>query len=157
MNYPEHWSVPDHVPHERVVDFDYMNPPGAAEDVHLAWKVLHAGPDIVWSPYYGGHWIATRGEDIEAMQKDHTHFSHRHVSIPPVGRVQLAPLELDPPEHTAYRNLITPSFLPKAIASLEDDARALAIELIDKLAPRGDQGVFAGMAETDSRFRNSRR
>jgi cytochrome P450 len=138
MNYPEHWSVPDHVPHERVVDFDYMNPPGAAEDVHLAWKVLHAGPDIVWSPYYGGHWIATRGEDIEAMQKDHTHFSHRHVSIPPVGRVQLAPLELDPPEHTAYRNLITPSFLPKVIASLEDDARALAIELIDKLAPRGE-------------------
>ncbi|HEY3598905.1 MAG TPA: cytochrome P450 [Paraburkholderia sp.] len=138
MRYPESWSVPDHVSHDRVVDFDYMNPPGAAEDVHLAWKALHTGPDIVWSPYYGGHWIATRGEDIEAMQKDHTHFSHHSVNIPSLSQVQLVPLELDPPEHSAYRNLITPSFLPKAIASLEEDARALAIELIEKLAPRGE-------------------
>ena len=138
MRYPESWSVPDHVSHDRVVDFDYMNPPGATEDVHLAWKALHAGADIVWSPYYGGHWIATRGDDIEAMQKDHTHFSHHSVNIPSLSQVQLVPLELDPPEHSAYRNLITPSFLPKAIASLEEDARALAIELIETLAPRGE-------------------
>ncbi|RKE39132.1 cytochrome P450 [Paraburkholderia sp. BL23I1N1] len=138
MRYPENWSVPSHVPHDRVVDFDYMNPPGAAEDVHLAWKALHNGPDIVWSPYYGGHWIATRGDDIETMQKDHTHFSHRSVNIPSLSAVQLVPLELDPPEHTAYRNLITPSFLPKAIASLEEDARVLAVELIEKLTPRGE-------------------
>ncbi|MFT0170433.1 cytochrome P450 [Paraburkholderia mimosarum] len=132
------WTVPDHVPRELVIDFDYMNPPGAQDDVHLAWKSLHAGPDIVWSPYYGGHWIATRGEDIEAMQKDHTRFSHRSVNIPPLNETQLVPLELDPPEHTAYRNLITPAFLPQAIASLENDVRSLAIELIEKLAPRGE-------------------
>lgn len=138
MNQTEGWTVPDHVPRELVVDFDYLNPPGAQDDVHLAWKTLHAGPDIVWSPYYGGHWIATRGEDIEAMQKDHTRFSHRSVNIPPLNETQLVPLELDPPEHTAYRNLITPAFLPQAIASLESDARDLAIELIEKLAPRGE-------------------
>jgi cytochrome P450 len=138
MNPTEGWTVPDHVPRELVVDFDYMNPPGAQEDVHLAWKTLHRGPDIVWSPYHGGHWIATRGEDIEAMQKDHTRFSHRSVNIPPLDETQLVPLELDPPEHTAYRNLITPAFLPQAIASLEEDVRSLAIELIDKLAPRGE-------------------
>ncbi|SEJ90132.1 cytochrome P450 [Paraburkholderia diazotrophica] len=132
------WIVPDHVPRELVVDFDYMNPPGAQDDVHLAWKSLHAGPDIIWSPYYGGHWIATRGEDIEAMQKDHARFSHRSVNIPPLNETQLVPLELDPPEHTAYRNLITPAFLPQAIASLESDVRSLAIELIEKLAPRGE-------------------
>jgi cytochrome P450 len=34
--------------------------------------------------------------------------------------------------------LITPAFLPQAIASLEEDVRSLAIELIDKLAPRGE-------------------
>jgi cytochrome P450 len=138
MNHTKGWTVPDHVPRELVVDFDYMNPPGAQDDVHLAWKTLHAGPDIVWSPYYGGHWIATRGEDIEVMQKDHTRFSHRSVNIPPLNETQLVPLELDPPEHTAYRNLITPAFLPQAIASLESDVRSLAIELIEKLAPRGE-------------------
>jgi cytochrome P450 len=138
MDVTQGWTVPDHVPRELVVDFDYMNPPGAKDDVHLAWKSLHAGPDIVWSPYYGGHWIATRGEDIEAMQKDHTRFSHRSVNIPPLNETQLVPLELDPPEHTAYRNLVTPAFLPQAIASLESDVRTLAIELIEKLAPRGE-------------------
>ncbi|MCP3710494.1 cytochrome P450 [Paraburkholderia sp. CNPSo 3274] len=138
MNHTKGWNVPDHVPQELVVDFDYMNPPGAQDDVHLAWKSLHAGPDIVWSPYYGGHWIATRGEDIEAMQKDHTRFSHQSVNIPPLNESRLVPLELDPPEHTAYRNLITPAFLPQAIASLESDVRSLAIELIEKIAPRGE-------------------
>jgi cytochrome P450 len=138
MSSTQGWTVPDHVPPELVVDFDYMSPPGAQDDVHLAWKSLHAGPDIVWSPYYGGHWIATRGEDIEAMQKDHTRFSHRSVNIPPLNETQLVPLELDPPEHTAYRSLITPAFLPQAIASLESDVRSLAIELIEKLAPRGE-------------------
>ena len=138
MNDTKGWTVPGHVPRELVVDFDYMNPPGAQDDVHLAWKSLHTGPDIVWSPYYGGHWIATRGEDIEAMQKDHARFSHRSVNIPPLNETQLVPLELDPPEHTAYRNLITPAFLPQAIASLESDVRSLAIELIEKLVPRGE-------------------
>ncbi|MBB5414738.1 cytochrome P450 [Paraburkholderia atlantica] len=138
MNDMKGWTVPDHVPRELVVDFDYMNPPGAEDDVHRAWKTLHAGPDIVWSPYYGGHWIATRGEDIEAMQKDHTRFSHRSVNIPPLNETQLVPLELDPPEHTKYRNLVTPAFLPQAIASLESDVRSLAIELIEKIAPRGE-------------------
>ncbi|MEX3841750.1 cytochrome P450 [Paraburkholderia sp. BR10882] len=138
MNHTKDWTVPDHVPRELVVDFDYMNPPGAQDDVHLAWKSLHAGPDIVWSPYYGGHWIATRGEDIDAMQKDHTRFSHQSVNIPPLNESRLVPLELDPPEHTAYRNLITPAFLPQAIASLESDVRSLAIELIEKIAPRGE-------------------
>jgi cytochrome P450 len=138
MNDTKSWTVPDHVPRELVVDFDYMNPPGAQDDVHLAWKSLHTGPDIVWSPYYGGHWIATRGEDIEAMQKDHARFSHRSVNIPPLNETQLVPLELDPPEHTAYRNLITPAFLPQAIASLESDVRSLAIELIENLVPRGE-------------------
>ncbi|MEX3947981.1 cytochrome P450 [Paraburkholderia sp. EG287B] len=138
MNHTKGWTVPDHVPRDLVVDFDYMNPPDAQDDVHLAWKSLHAGPDIVWSPYYGGHWIATRGEDIEAMQKDHTRFSHQSVNIPPLNESRLVPLELDPPEHTAYRNLITPAFLPQAIASLESDVRSLAIELIEKIAPRGE-------------------
>ncbi|MGF6702072.1 cytochrome P450 [Paraburkholderia sp. MM5496-R1] len=138
MNPTKDWTVPDHVPRELVVDFDYMNPPGVQDDVHMAWKTLHTGPDIVWSPYHGGHWIATRGEDIEAMQKDHTRFSHRSVNIPPLNETQLVPLELDPPEHTAYRNLITPAFLPQAISSLESDVRSLAIELMEEIAPRGE-------------------
>lgn len=132
------WVVPEHVPADRVVDFDFMHPPGAEADVHQAWKALHSGPDIVWSPYNGGHWIATRADDIEAIQKDHQRFSHSRVSIPRGEDAPLVPLELDPPEHTAYRSLLTPSFLPQAIASMEDDIRALTIELIEGFAGKGE-------------------
>lgn len=138
MNYPTGWTVPAHVPHELVVDFNYMAPPDGEADIHLAWSGLHSGPDIVWSPYNGGHWIATRGEDIEVLQKDFARFSHRAVSIPPTPDMQVVPLELDPPEHTPYRALITPSFLPQAIGSLEADARALSIELIESFRVAGE-------------------
>ena len=33
-------------------------------------------PPIVWTPHHGGHWIATRAQDIDAMQLDHERFSH---------------------------------------------------------------------------------
>lgn len=137
MTYPDNWIVPAHVPPHLVIDFDCLLPSGAETDVHLAWKVLHDGPDIVWSPYNGGHWIATRAEDIEVIQKDGARFSHRLINIPPTPQITLVPLELDVPEHTAYRALITPSFLPQAIASMEDDIRALTIELIEGFQANG--------------------
>ena len=57
---------PAHVDPRRVVDFDYLAPHGHEVDVHQAWQALHAPgvPDIVWTPHYGGHWIATRAADI---------------------------------------------------------------------------------------------
>jgi hypothetical protein len=50
---------PPHVPPDLVVDFDYRNFPGHDSDVHLAWKRLHQGPDLFWSPRHGGYWVAT--------------------------------------------------------------------------------------------------
>jgi len=132
--------IPAHVPASLVVDFDYIRPPGHEEDVHLAWSRLHAGPDIVWTPHYGGHWIATRAEDIDVMQLDHERFSYQHITIPPQQErtARLNPLEYDPPEHTARRAIISPAFGPKAMQGLEADVRALAIELIEGFRARGE-------------------
>ena len=55
---------PDHVPEDRVIDFDYMNPELAGDDVYTALKRLHTGKDILWSPRNGGHWIAGRADDV---------------------------------------------------------------------------------------------
>ncbi len=133
-------AIPAHVPKSLVVDFDYQRPPGHEEDVHLAWSRLHAGPDIVWTPYYGGHWIATRADDIDVMQVDHERFSYRHITIPPQQErtARLNPLEYDPPEHTPRRAILSASFGPKAIQALEAGVRALAVELIEGFAKRGE-------------------
>jgi cytochrome P450 len=104
----------------------------------LAWKKLQLGPDIVWTPHNGGHWIATRAEDIEAMQLDHEHFSHHQFNLPPNPRdIDLIPLGLDPPDHGKFRRLIVPALMPKAVKVLEERARSTARELIDRIAPRG--------------------
>jgi cytochrome P450 len=139
---------PAHVPESLVVDFDYREPPGHTEDVHLAWKRLHDGPDIVWTPRHGGHWIATRAADIDVMQTDHTRFSYRFVTIPPLPEApQLAPLEYDPPEHGPLRAALSPAFGPAVMQRLEADLRTLAVELLETIVPRGECEFFDDFAK----------
>lgn len=132
-------AIPANVPADRVVDFDFfaLDRMGA-EDIQTAWTILHQGPDIVWTPHNGGHWIATRGEDIDSMQLDHAHFSHRNFSIPRNEMDQFSlPLGLDPPQHTPFRKAIMPAFQPRTLKALEAVARDTARALVEQLAPRG--------------------
>jgi len=131
--------VPAHVPPERVFDFDFFTPPGADDDIQLAWKRLHeVAPDIFWTPRNGGHWVATRGEDIREVQTNYRRFSQRVMTIPAAAQTfRILPANADPPEHDAYRRIIMPAFLPKAIEGLESGIRELARELIGEFALLG--------------------
>jgi len=50
---------------------------------------------------------------------------------------RLAPIEADPPSQQVYRKLFASAFTVAALKEREKEARALAIELIEDLAPRG--------------------
>lgn len=129
---------PEHVPASLLRDFDYRNFPGHETDVHLAWKRLHEGPDVFWSPHHGGYWVATRADDIDVMQTDHARFSYKHITIPPQEEFPpLAPLEFDPPEHGPLRAIISPAFAPKPMQRIEADLRRLSTELLDRIVPQG--------------------
>ena len=118
---------PAHVPPDLVVDFDYRDFPGHDSDVHLAWKQLHQGPDLFWSPRHGGYWVATRADDIDVMQIDHERFSYRSITVPSEpGRPPLAPLEYDPPQHGPLRSVLSPAFGPKPMQELDADLRQLS-------------------------------
>ena len=132
--------VPAHIPPELVRDFDFFAPPGADEDVHLAWKqVQDEGPEVFWTPRNGGHWIATRAEDIREVQFNFERFSQRVLTLPADAYEQtLLPINVDPPVHGPYRKLIMPAFLPRAIDQLDSAIRQAAAELVDELAPRGE-------------------
>ena len=133
--------VPEHVPPELVRDFDFYAVPGGEADVHLGWKRLHdEAPDIFWTPRNGGHWVATRHDDIKEIQTDHTRFSHRRFILPvdPEQTAVPLPLGLDPPEHGAYRRIIIPAFLPKVVNAVEAKVREIAADLVRELAPRGE-------------------
>jgi cytochrome P450 len=55
-----------------------------------------------------------------------------------IGQEQpLIPLQVDPPEHTGYRRLLNPEFVPRKIDELEPDVRVLVNRLIDAFGGRG--------------------
>ena len=136
---PMQVAVPDNVPPEIVVDFDYFAVDGSNGDPQATWKQLHDGPDIVWTPHYGGHWIATRAAEFDVMQIDHEHFSHRQFDLPRnPDRIPSVPLGLDPPQHTPYRRLLMTAFTPRKIRAFAEVAEATAKDLIETLKPRGE-------------------
>lgn len=132
---------PAHVPADLVRDFDFYEVPGADEDVQAAYAAIQQScPDIFWTPRNGGHWVATRGEDIIAMQRDYGRFSHQHIVLPPMpeGTPRQIPLEMDPPEHAGYRRPLMQALMPGVVTELESAVRAVAIEAIERVLPRGE-------------------
>ena len=123
--------VPSHVPLHLVINWDFHHPPGGEEALNSAWKSLHNGPDIVWTPRNGGHWILTRAEDIEFVQLHHDPFSMSSITLGQKTPLAILPLESDPPQHAAYRRVVMPSLTPKAISALQERIRNTTIELIE--------------------------
>lgn len=132
-------TIPAHVPPELVVEFDYFNLPEAARDPHLAWKKLHDGPDIVYAPYYGGHWIVTRADDVAKVMHDPETFSNAEFTVPKrgPGNPLLMPDQLDPPRHGPVRRIALRPLAPKAITPLLPVIRELTSARIKKLLPQG--------------------
>jgi cytochrome P450 len=141
-------ATPSHVPPELVRDFDfYRQPQGGAEPQLALKQQLHGGPDVFWTPHNGGHWVVTRSADILKVLADHENYSSEVVFLPRQSRARFIPLELDPPEHAAYRNVLTPAFTPRTVAGWGEQARALAIELIEGFRPRGACEFVADFAQ----------
>lgn len=130
---------PDHVQPERVVDFDFLRPEGVDhQDVYSIWSKLHAGPDIVWTPRNGGHWIFTRAEDIRFVQEHFDPFSHEEFALPRgTHKIKMPPLAVDPPGHARFRAMLNPFFTPSRVRIMEEQARPLTIQLIEAMKPRG--------------------
>jgi len=131
--------VPDHVDPSLVVDFDLRNPAGmAGGDVYAAFAHLHESPDISWSVRNGGHWIATRAEDIKWIQETHELFSNAEKSVPRGQMPPMPPITFDPPDHSRYRAVLNPYFAKGRIErDYEAKVRETIVGLVDGLRPKG--------------------
>ena len=131
-------AVPTHVPSHLVHDIDIYDLSGVDEDVHLAWKTLQSFGDIFWTPRNGGHWIVTDGRLTYELFADHERLSSKEISVPRgLNLYPIIPTQSDEPEHSAYRQVIQPAFMPRAVQQYTDEARKLAIELIEGFEPAG--------------------
>jgi len=142
---------PAHVPASHVIDFDIYDFKIENAEYQKGLLVLQ-GPDsedIYWTPHNGGHWIVTRSAGIEQVLTDYAHFSSNQITAPkmPEGMPKLKPLQVDPPEHVNYRNLLAPALAPKSVTVLGAAARALTIQLIEGFQARGECEFISEFAQ----------
>jgi cytochrome P450 len=96
-------------------------------------------------------WVVTRYDDIVSILLDTERYSAvNSIGIEPFDSLSPAVrsileqgyprfpgiIEMDPPVHTRYRNLVNTAFTPRRIAALEPRIREIANELIDQFAGR---------------------
>lgn len=143
---------PDHVPADRVMDFDIYAPLLPGTDLHMFWRdlVRDAPHSLMWTPRNGGHWIALDGEMCDIVMSESDRFSNSTVLVPKetAGKAyRLIPLSLDPPEHRPFRNLLNDKLSPKAIKGLEEEITALTAQLIEGFKSKGQCDFIREFAE----------
>ncbi len=137
------WSVPRHVRPDLVWDASLDAFTAEGNDPYLAITRLHEGPSVVWCTdvaYGRSGWLVTRYDKISEVMIDYENFTaERHGMIADlVGEnVRLNPIEIDPPAHHGFRQILNPHFTPKALRELEESVRASAVQLIEGFADQG--------------------
>lgn len=132
---------PAHVPDHLVRDIDMYAPDGIDKGYHEAWRSLQRPdmPELVWTPFTGGHWVATRGDLIKEIYTDPARFSSEVIFLPKEAgeKYLMVPTRMDPPEHTPYRKTLDKGLNLAQIRRVEDEVREIAVELIEAMAAKG--------------------
>jgi cytochrome P450 len=134
-------AIPAHVPDELVRDVNVFNIQSIDPDIHVGWKKLQdSSPALIYSPYFGGHWIPMRAHVIERVMSDHEAFINGGAYVPPMppGMLPQLPIQSDGDLHRAYRSFIMPYVIGKPLRLAIDGARELAIELIEGFYAKGE-------------------
>ena len=114
-------------------------------DTPVAW--VPEIPVLGW-PEGPGFWLVLRHADVESVLRRPALFSSafgatqiRDPATPQaLGYVRRMMLNMDPPEHSRLRRLLSRSFTPRAVAQLEDRIRGHARAICDRAftGPRGE-------------------
>lgn len=100
-------------------------------------EMRHRCP-VAYSDYLG--WSLLRHEDVVRALDDHHSFSSavsRHLSVPS---------GMDPPRHTAYRQLIERHFEPARVEAFEPLCRAISADLVSSLERNVEIDLVARLA-----------
>ncbi|MEM7032156.1 MAG: cytochrome P450 [Chloroflexota bacterium] len=120
------------------INTDILNPDVYVSGVpHSAFKQLRDQDQVSWIEEDDGtgFWALTRYDDVVAASRQHKVFSAaKGIRLEEMDPEELEArktmMEMDPPEHTAYRRLVQPPFLPRFVKTYEADMHLLAREVI---------------------------
>lgn len=128
--------------------FDHMDP-ALQPRLHEVLSDLRENRPVAWSEHHGGFWTITRYEDVKKGLRDYQDFTTTGgVMIPSEGaRYRLLPVELDPPEHSAYRRMLQEHFHRPQVQGYEPALRTLIGSYVDELGSDETVDVVTGLAE----------
>ncbi|MBW2268501.1 MAG: cytochrome P450 [Deltaproteobacteria bacterium] len=140
-------SEPLNLENLELIDPDYYVDNGYPHD---AWTALRREAPIFWyerneaMPF----WAVTKQSDIRWISRQPELFSQNPtIAImtdrQPAGEDFQPPptiIQMDPPKHGPYRQLISRRFTPRALLKIQDDIEQIAEEIIDGLGEGGDEG-----------------
>jgi cholest-4-en-3-one 26-monooxygenase len=143
---------------ERVMNkFDVYDPGIYAQGVPWeTFRRMRAEAPVYWhdEPRGGrGYWAVTKYSDILAISRDPGTFSSQRgatfiedqndIDLPVL---QTFMLNMDPPQHVRFRNLVKHAFVPRSLAPLEGRVRKMVRQIIDDVAHRGECEFVADIA-----------
>jgi cytochrome P450 len=126
-----------------------------------AYEALRAGPPVTFFEPTD-QWLVSRYEDVNALLRDrrlgrtYLHVATHEEMGRPADPEHLAPfwhvvrngmLDLEPPDHTRLRRLVSAAFTPRRVAALRPTVERLAGELASAFVARGGGDLIADVAE----------
>jgi cytochrome P450 len=136
--------LPEHVPADLVREISLAYSPEFLADPYRLLSSMHENyPPVFYTPGGGANpaqWMFTKHADcLRILREADTFTSKGTTPFPrdPDDWFWFIPVEIEPPEHRKYRNLLDPFFSPTGVLRLQQQVRDLANDLIDGFIDRG--------------------
>ncbi|WP_276606577.1 cytochrome P450 [Nocardioides sp. GY 10113] len=100
----------------------------------------------------GDYWVLSRHEHVFAAARDHETFSSAagltvtYGELEAIGLTDNPPMVMtDPPEHTAFRRLVSRGFTPRQVESVEPAIRAFVVDRLERLRAAGGGDIVGSL------------
>ena len=126
-------------------DWDPLDPKHHADPTAIHAQLREKCP-VAWSDRFGGFYALTRYSDVVSAALDPATFSNAKATIPDAAgpdRPPRAPVEVDPPIHGHFRDLLNRFFTPDRIRLLEPVIRRTARDLLGRCISLGETDAVA--------------
>ena len=121
---------------------------------HATFDRLRAESPVFWTEETegSGFWSILRYDDALAVSRDVATFtSSKGIRLEEMDeeetQARLTMMELDPPEHTRYRRLVSKGFTRRSVESYEEQIRELAVEVIEAALEQDEFDFVHAIAE----------
>jgi cholest-4-en-3-one 26-monooxygenase len=102
---------------------------------HEVFAELRREAPVAWCAGQdgAGFWSVTRHADVSRVSRDPKRFSSGAYGTTPEEAQRLVLINMDPPQHTRYRQLVSQGFSPRAVDAMEPVVRSRAALLVEHL------------------------